>query len=207
MNGEDGPNTKVGRVIEAYDLDGIGARLEAAWTGEAGERTSLRDLADEFNEAVLAAAVRETAGSSLDVEASSTYEALRNGTGSEATRARRRLERKGVDADELTADFVTHQAVHTYLTEDRGASLPADEADRAERKIETIEKLQGRLSAVTESAISSLASADELDRDGYDVLVDVRGVCPRCGADAPVIDLIRRGGCGCAGEEGSSSGD
>ena len=207
MTGEDGPNTKVGRVIEAYGLDGIGSRLEAEWTGETGERTSLRDLADEFNEAVLAAAVRGTAGSSLDVETSSTYEALRNGTGSEETRARRRLEREGVDADELTADFVTHQAVHTYLTEDRGASLPTDEADRAERKIETIEKLQGRLSAVTESAISSLASADELDRDDYDVLVDVRGVCPHCGADAPVVDLIRRGGCGCTGDDESPSDD
>lgn len=204
MTDEDGPNTKVGRVIEAYGLDGMGATLEAAWTGEAGERTSLRDLADEFNEAVLAAAVRETAGSSLDVEASSTYEALEDGTGSEVTRARRRLEREGVDVDELTADFVTHQAVHTYLTEDRGASLPTDEADRGERKIETIEKLQGRLSAVTESAIASLANADELDRGDYDVLVDVRAVCPNCGTDAPVGEVIRRGGCGCTAEDAST---
>ena len=47
-----GVNTKVGRVIRAYDLDGMGANLEAAWTGESGERTSLRDLADEVDEAV-----------------------------------------------------------------------------------------------------------------------------------------------------------
>jgi len=53
-------NTKVARVIREYDLDGMGANLEAAWTGEAGERTSLRDLADEFNEAVLEAALRES---------------------------------------------------------------------------------------------------------------------------------------------------
>lgn len=207
MTAEDGPNTKVGRVIEAYDLDEMGATLEAEWTGETGERTSLRDLADEFNEAVVAAAVRETANSSLDVEVASTYEALQNGTGSEATRARRRLEREGVDVDSLTADFVTHQAIHTYLTEDRGASLPTDEEGRAERKIQTIEKLQGRLSAVSESAISSLANADELDRDDYDVLVDVRAVCPRCGADAPISELIRRGGCGCATDDGAADGD
>jgi len=207
MTGEDGPNTKVGRVIEAYDLDEMGATLEAAWTGETGERTSLRDLADEFNRAVLTAAVRETADSSLDVEISSTYEALQNGTGPEVTRARRRLERDGVDADELTGDFVTHQAIHTYLTEDRGASLPTDEEGRVDRKIQTIEKLQGRLSAVSESAISSLANAGELDRDDYDVLVDVRGVCPHCGADAPVSELIRQGGCGCATEDTAADGD
>jgi len=53
----------------------------------------------------------------------------------------------------------------------------------ADRKVETIEKLQGRVSAVAESAISSLANAGELDRGDYDVLVDVRAVCPNCGTD------------------------
>ena len=193
-----GTNTKVARVIRKYDLDGMGATLEAAWTGEAGERTSLRDLADEFNEAVLEAALREASVSSLGVDVASAYEALRGESGSSSTRARRRLEREGIDIDELTGDFVTHQAIHTYLTQEREASLPAADDDLADRKVETIEKLQGRVSAVAESAISSLANADELDRDGYDVLVDVRAVCPNCGADAPVGDLIRRGGCGCA---------
>ncbi|MDZ5811294.1 hypothetical protein U4E84_08025 [Halorubrum sp. AD140] len=194
-----GSNTKVARVIDERGLGGMGATLEAAWTGETGERTSLRDLADEFNEAVLEAALRDAGVASLAVEVPSTYEALRSDAGSEATRARRRLEREGVDVDGLTGDFVTHQAIHTYLTRDRGASLPDDEG-LADRKVETIEKLQGRISAVTESSLASLANADELDRDDYDVLVDVRAVCPSCGADAPVGELIRRGGCGCASE-------
>lgn len=190
-------NTKVARVIEAYDLEGIAENLEAAWTGETGERTSLRDLADEFNETVLEAAVREVGDSSIDLEIASMYDVLQNDDGPEATRVRRRLERKGIDVDELTNDFVTHQAVHTYLTKDRNASLPADERNLAERRMEAIEKLQGRLSAVTEEALSSLANADEIDRDGYNVLVDVRAVCPRCGADAPIGEVIQNGGCGC----------
>ncbi|PAU82929.1 hypothetical protein CK500_12435 [Halorubrum salipaludis] len=202
-----GTNTKVARVIREYGLDGMGATLEAAWTGESGERTSLRDLADEFNEAVLEAALREENVSSLNVDVSSTYEALRGDSGSSTTRARRRLEREGIDVDALTKDFVTHQAVHTYLTQEREASLPAADEDMADRKVETIEKLQGRLSAVAESAISSLANADELDRDDYDVLVDVRTVCPNCGADAPVGELIRRGGCGCSVESEDASED
>lgn len=204
-NETSGANTKVARVIREYDLEGMGASLEAAWTGEAGERTSLRDLADEFNEAVLEAALREASVSSLSVDVSSTYEALSGDSGSSSTRARRRLEREGVDVDELTGNFVTHQAVHTYLTQERDASLPAAPDDMADRKVETIEKLQGRVSAVAESAISSLANADELDRGDYDVLVDVRTVCPNCGADAPVGELIRRGGCECTAE--SERGD
>ncbi len=65
-----------------------------------------------------------------------------------------------------------------------------------DRKVETIEKLQRRVSAVSESTLSSSANAGELDRSDYDVLVDVRAVCPNCGADAPVGELIRRGGRG-----------
>jgi hypothetical protein len=190
-------NTKVARVIQEYNLDGMGASLEAAWTGEAGERTSLRDLADEFNEAVLEAALREESVSSVNINVSSTYAALRDDSDSSATRARRRLEREGIDIDKLTRDFVTHQAIHTYLTQEREASLPAADDDIVDRKAETIEKLQGRTSAVAESAISSLANTGKLDKDNYDVLVDVRAVCPDCGSDTAVGELIRRGGCGC----------
>lgn len=125
------------------------------------------------------------------------YEVLRNSDGPESTRVRRRLEREDIDVDKLTTDFVTHQAIHTYLTKIRNASLPTEERSLAERKITTIEKLQGRLSAVTEEALSSLANADEIDRDDYNVLVDVRAVCPRCGAGAPVGEVIRQGGCDC----------
>jgi hypothetical protein len=31
-----GANSEIARVIREYDLDGMGASLEAAWTGEAG---------------------------------------------------------------------------------------------------------------------------------------------------------------------------
>lgn len=199
-----GTNTKVARVIQKYNLDGMGASLEAAWTGEAGERTSLRDLADEFNEAVLEAALREESVSSINVDVSSTYAALCGDSDSSATRARRRLEREGIDVDKLTGDFVTHQAIHTYLTQEREASLPAADDDMGDRKAETIEKLQGRTSAVAESAISSLANTGQLDKDNYDVLVDVRAVCSDCGSDTAVGELIRRGGCGCTTESTST---
>lgn len=192
-----GRRTKVARVIDDYDLTGMGSRLEAAWTGESGDRTSLRDLADEFNEAVLEAAIRDTGGAPLEFEVSGTYEALSSGTGAGATRARRRLEREGVDVDAVESDFVTHQAVHTYLKRDRDASLPSDNGDRRERKVKSVEKLQGRLTAVTESAVNSLAAAGELDHTDYDVLVNVRVVCPDCGVDRPVGELLRKGGCGC----------
>lgn len=190
-------NTKVARVIEKYALDGMGANLEAAWTDDTGNRTSLRDLADEFNETVLETALREASISSVNIDASRMYEMIQNDSGPEATRARRRLEREGIDVDDLTGNFVTHQAIYTYLKQERKVSPPSTEGNLPERKIETIEKLQGRVSAVAESTLSSLASANELDRGKYDVIVDVRTICPNCGTDASIGKLIRRGGCDC----------
>jgi len=190
--------TKVARVIDEYGLSGIGEQLEVAWTGETGERTSLRDLADEFNEAVLESALQDAGSTPMEFEVSGTYKAIFDSSEADATRARRRLEREGIDVDVLESDFVSHQAIHTYLKRDREASLPDDDRDRRERKLESIEKLQARLTAVTESALSSLVAANELDRDDYDVLVDVRTVCPECGADRPISDLLRKGKCTCS---------
>ncbi|WP_418286501.1 rod-determining factor RdfA [Halorubrum sp. DTA46] len=190
-------STKVAKVLDKYDLDGLGVQLEEAWTAERGERTSLRDLAAEFNEEVLRAALKGAGGSPLNFEVAGTYEMLSDGSEPEATRARRRLEREGIDTEELEGDFVTHQAIHTYLTKVREATLPENETDLVDRKIETIEKLQGRLTAVTESALGTLDSAGKLDRSDYDVLVGVRTVCPACGSDTAAGELLRNGGCGC----------
>ena len=197
-NTDGGRRTKVARVIDERDMTGMGARLEASWTGESGDRKSLRDLADEFNQAVVESSLRSVGSAPMEFEVSGTYQALSGEPNADATRARRRLEREGVDVEELTADFVTHQAIHTYLKRDRDAALPEDDRDPRERKVESIEKLQGRLTAVTESALSSLAASGALDSDEYDVLVDVRAVCPDCGAGQPVSELLRQGGCECS---------
>jgi hypothetical protein len=187
----------VARVIDKYDLAQMGSRLEAAWTGETGERTSLRDLADEFNETILTVALRDAGGAPMVLEVSGAYETLSSGTEADATRARRRLERKGINVDAVESDFVTHQAIHTYLKRDRDASLPTDDGDRRKRKIESIEKLQGRLTAVTESALSSLAATDDLNGNDFNVIVNVRAVCPECEVDRSVSEFLREGGCNC----------
>jgi len=74
-------------VIREHDLNEMGTNLEVTWTGETGERTSLRDLISGFNEATNGTARREAGVPSLSVDASSTYEARRSESGSEVTRA------------------------------------------------------------------------------------------------------------------------
>ncbi|MDF9746228.1 rod-determining factor RdfA [Natrinema salsiterrestre] len=195
-----GRRTKVERVMDQYGLEEWGPRLEAEWIGDETERTSLRDLATAFNQAVLRAAVRDAGTSVLETDIESLYRILTDDdvSRSDAVRKRRELERSGVDIDDVRSDFVTHQTIYTYLTNVRDASLPEeDTGDRIDRKKETVQRLGGRTQVITESTLEELSNAGEIADREYDVFVDVRAICGNCGADYPVADLLEQRGCDC----------
>jgi hypothetical protein len=200
-----GRQTKVERVIDAYDLPAWSNRLEAEWLGDATDRTSLRDLAADLNHAIIRAALEDAQGSVVAGDVESAYQALAGDVAeSERVRKRRALERDGLDVERLERDLVSHQAVHTYLTQVRDAEFERTDEDRVARKSETIQRLAGRTRAVTDSTLAELAAADELrDRD-YDVVVDLRIVCNDCGRDYGVDALLEAGGCDC--DRSASSG-
>jgi hypothetical protein len=199
-----GPRGKVERVIEAYGLEGLGDELERRWTGAAGERESLRSLADRFNRAVLRSALDEAGTSPLDGEVENTYRLLRDDDVSPGmrTEVRRQLEREGLDLDAVESDFVSHQAVHTYLRDHRGAELETEDQSRVEKEAQTIRRLQGRVSVVTESGLSRLSSAGDITIGDFDVLTDVQVYCGDCGSQYEAVELIERGGCDCDPDDG-----
>ena len=194
-----GPRGKVERVIDTYDLGGLGGELERRWTGVDGERESLRQLADRFNRAVLRAALDRAGSSPLDGEVENTYRLLRDDDVSPGmrTEVRRQLERDGVDLDRVESDFVSHQAVHTYLRDHRGAELEREERSRVEKEARTIRRLQGRISVVTESGLDRLVKAEDIALGDFEVLADVQVYCADCGAQYEAVELIERGGCDC----------
>ena len=61
----------------------------------------------------------------------------------------RRLERASVDVDQLEIDFVSRQAVHTYLTAVHGVTDTADESDPIEREATNIRRLKRWLATIT----------------------------------------------------------
>ena len=187
-------NSKVGRLIESYGLDGLGEELEQRWTADE-DADSLRTLADVFNHELLEAAAVDAGLDLLDGEIKTFYEALSDtdATGAERARARGRLERAGIDVEGLQRDFVSHQAVHTYLTTYRGASKERKRSDPTER----VQRLRGRLAAVTESALASVATPDDFVVGSPDVLVDVQVFCADCGSQYGFDELVERGGCDC----------
>ena len=197
--------TKVRRVIEAYELDGVGDELAARWVGDGYERESLRALADRFNRRVLAASMEAAGLSPLDGEVDNTYRLLTDDEVSAGMRTQvsRRLERDDLDPDSLQSDFVSHQAIHTYLTDDREIEPPnadGSDRDRLEADRETVQRLQSRLEAVTENTVGRLASKELLEIGSFTVLVDVQVFCEDCGEQYDIGELLDEGGCRCPPE-------
>lgn len=190
---------KLVRVLREYDLAGLGERLAARWVGEDGPRRSLRDLADDVNRAVLESALEDAGLRPLDGEVENLHRLLTDdGVGAaQRTEAETKLERNGLDPDELRADFVSHQSVHTYLREHRGVALDeTDDRSPTERVTETVQRTAGRLRSVTERALDRLAD-DELTLGDPDVFVSVQVYCGDCGRQFEVEELLDRGGCDC----------
>lgn len=186
------PRSKVARVIDAYDLD-IGAELERRWLATDETGMSLRQLASLFNRAVLEAAIEQSDMSALDTDIDRLYEQLTDDdvSGGVQTRARRRLERNGVDVESVTSDFVTHQTIHTYLREYRDVQQPDPTSEqRRESAIERIQKLQDRSAAVTEDTVEGLQRADLVPDGDVDVVVDIQVIYTDTGEQFDVFDLI-----------------
>ncbi len=193
-------DSKVARMIEKYSLGEIDDRLEAAWTGEYGSRTSLRDLADRFNRAILAAAFQAAGQTATTHDITSTYHILTSETAGRADQKRkyRDLQQVGLDVDTLLDDFVSHQAMHTFLTKYRNANLPPENQETIDRKIQALERLEGRTEAVTKSKITDLTKTGDVSQHEYEVFVNIQTVCRDCGSNYSTIELLRDGGCTCA---------
>lgn len=193
---------KVERVARAYGLDSVLDELVERWTRE-NDAMSLRDLATYFNERVLRAAMEEAGADPLDGEVANAYRLLSDDDVSSGVRTetRKRLERDGVDIDRVESEFVTYQAVRTYLQEARDATReePTDE-ELIESVDETIERLRGRTTAVTEEKLRQLRDGSRVDLGEFRVLLDLGVFCEDCGTQYEVGELLERGGCDCADE-------
>ena len=202
--GESDPTrSKVGRLIEEYGMVGVREELPDRWLGRGVDSQSLRSLADWFNERLVAKRLEEAGESPLDGEPANTYRLLTDddvGAGARVD-AETALERAGIDPGNLQREFVSHQAVHTYLREYRDVSKERNDENPHKRARTTVQRLRNRLIAVVGNSLSSLADRDELVLGDFDVLVDIQVFCEDCGTAVPVTELLDEGGCSCRHEE------
>lgn len=192
---------KVERVIDEYGLSGIGGELEARWTGPESDRASLRELADYLNLRILRSAIQDASLDPINDDAESLYRRLTGDDALQPTKnqLRRRLADEGVPIEAVESDFVSHQSIHTYLTDVRGVTLDrGDDGDQVQNVNDRIQRLRGRLEAVTRRELSTLSNTDRITLGEFEVLASVRVICRTCGGDYDVAELLQGEGCDCS---------
>ena len=164
-------------------------------TGE----VSLRALERELNVAVLRAAAREAGVATLDGEVENLYRLLTDGDVTSGTRiqARRRLENDGVDVDEVTSEFVSHQTVYNHLTGCLGVERESDDGDPIAAAEDRIRPMQTRMEAVASDVVENLRSDGEVTVGEFDVFVDLSVACSDCGTRSELGEFLRDRGCDC----------
>lgn len=199
-------DSKVARLIEEYGLgESFGERLEERWTTDGPNRESLRALADRFNKRLLEAAVTDAGISTIEGEIDNLYRLLTSDDVTRGTRteARRSLEQGGVDIDRLERDFVTYQAIRTYLKEYRNAEYErTTEHSRIDSVIETLQRLQSRTHSVAEKSLEQLAKTDQLTIGEFRIFVDISVLCEGCNKQYGIVELLREGSCECQSSKG-----
>lgn len=196
------PGNKAARLLDRYELDDVAAELERGWTATGEAHRSLRELADYFNRQLLAHRLQANAQQTLKGEVETLYALLTDDDVSDGdrVRARRRLEQVGVDVDALLDEFVSYQTIRRYLTDHRDATYSPAETDQVEKAIEDLQRLRGRVEAVTEGKLETLRETDRLSLGDFRVTVDVQVYCEACGTQHRVDDLLAAGGCECRRE-------
>ena len=195
------PNSKVARVIREYELPGLGDELVESWSDDSGDGRSLRELAEYVNHEILRSAMEAANLSLLDGEVENTYRLLTSEEVSSGmrTQAEASLERDDIDVEQLQSDFVSHQAVHTYLTKYRGVESPTSSSDQDQisNATEAVQQLKNRLVAVAEKNLRTLRKTDRLTLGRFNLFVDVRVFCNDCQTQYELVDLLASGGCDC----------
>lgn len=196
-----GPQGKVERLLEKYGLEAFGDYMVERWTAErADERSSLRALAREFNIRLLESELARVGDEPIEGTTERYYEALSDTAVSSGvrTQVRRSLEQSGIDIAELEDEFVSRQAVHTYLTKTRGVSQPDSKPAGGRTSVrETIDPLRERVRQVTVSKLERLRDAGQLTLGEFRVIVDIQVYCGDCGTQQSISALLSEHGCKC----------
>ncbi len=195
--------SKLSRLIDHYSFEELGNRLEDYWLAGSDDRYSLRELAEYVNHELLRTVMRNAGMDPLDGEVENTYRLLTADDVSTGTRTqtRRRLQRAGINTEALEADFVSRQAVHTYLTKDRGVSYTPSNENPVTKEATTIQGFKRRLKATVQSKLDRLRTANEVTLGEFEVLVDMRVLCKDCGAQYQIGDFLEARTCECSHDD------
>lgn len=205
VTNKDTPPNKVARLIQKYELDSqLGKKLEELWVGNHEKQKSLRQLAEYFNKQLLTASVSRVNALTLDGDIDNIYQSLTDNNVSSGQReeVRNRLRKEGIDVDQLETDFVTYQAIRSYLKDYRNAQYkkPTDE-ERTTNVRETVQRLSSRAQVVTEDGLERLQKSSAISLGDFRVFVDINVLCNDCNEQYSVPELLEQEGCNCENKQ------
>lgn len=194
---QSGRPSKLDRTIRKYELGGLEAELLERRQGADGD--SLRDIAQFFNQRVLRAALTSAGDTPLDGEVSNYYRLLTDDDVTQGMRvqARDKLERRGVDVEELESDFISYQTINRFFDAHPDYEPPAASRPSARETMTRLFKMQSRVVSVSESVLEQLRRAESLTLGEFDVYVTVSVVCNDCRSRRTLRELLRNDGCEC----------
>ncbi len=192
--------TKVARLIDRHNLVDLDAELVERWTEDDTEQSmSLRELADWFNIQMLKSNLEDADYPVLPGEAANLYRLLTDDAVTMGDRIEtvRTLERSGVDVDKLEESFVSHQAMHNYLTGTKGVEKPGSTTSTPADDVARIRRMQNRITTVAKNDIERLRANGDLAIGEVSVLSSLQVTCSDCGRTYGIDDLYTRGACEC----------
>jgi hypothetical protein len=190
---------KVARLIDEHDAEDVGEALEHRWTSNGYEGMSLRELEAYFNEYLLEQRMRSVGMQSIRGEVSNIYRLLTDDevSRSDYIRAKRRLERSGVDVEQLEREFVSYQSIRTYLREVRGAEYRGPDTDPKESACTFIRMMESRTASVVENKLDQFNRHDDFAIPEPQVIVNADVICGECSAQYSVQEVLESSGCEC----------
>lgn len=198
---------KVATVAAKYEITTVEDELAELWARE-DDPVSLRDLATYFNKRILEAAMETAQMNLLKGEVENTYQLLTDDSVSSGvyTETVTRLEQNGIDVDQLESDFVSYQAVRTYLRNARDVERnQSTDDERIETVAESVTQLQNRTTTVTAEKLAQLDRTDRIDLGEFRVFLDMRIFCEDCETQYEISEILDRKGCQCDGSTSSET--
>jgi|GEM_PF-3819124 len=173
--------------------------------------SSFRDLADEFNTAIVERALdAEDLGDSRSIHAAMigddvatrVYEILRGNSeaGIEGAELRARLSSAGVDVSRLEDAFVSHVTMRSHLQDCVGVT-PEESGPTLDHIVNTIRGARTRSLNVIQSSVERARRHDLITTGPLTVEMVFRATCQECGDQFYLSDLIEERECSCAGED------
>ena len=199
---EGGRPLKVPRVLKKYNIEAFGDKMGEMWARDT-DRYSVRELEVKLNAKSIASACQR-AGEAIDeVTAEDYYRkiATEESEGYIQEQTIKKLDKIGVDIDELRNDFVSYHSVYTYLQKRNVEPGGQPDANNPEELVETTQKrvqeYREEQSERVDEQLKQLTHTDQFPDESPETHVAIKVTCPHCGRILPIQRYLQQQGCGC----------